>query len=89
MRFQTGIIMGRKSNKHIFEKYDSQIEKVLNFLVEARKYKGIKMNAMAELLEIDPAALSRVEKNQQTLEFQLYLKYCDKLGINPAIPFIS
>ena len=56
-------------------------------MMAKRKEKDINRNAMAKLLEIDPAALDRIEKNQQTVTFEFFLKYCDKLNLDPVIAF--
>lgn len=89
MRLQTGIIMGRKSNKHIFDEYQPIIDKLMLHMISIREERGISRNLMASILEMDPAALDRLEKNRQKVTFEFFLKYCDELEINPALTFAN
>jgi len=56
---------------------------LIDWLVAARKKKGLTIRALAGELEINHSAVQRIESLERRLDVNEYVIYCKALGVNP------
>ena len=59
-------------------------EKIARWLRLKRKSKGHTMRSLAELIGTQHSFVGKVEKQQRRLDIVEFVKYCQKLGIDPV-----
>jgi len=53
-------------------------------LRDARKAQGIALKELAARIETSPAQVQRLERGQRRLTLDMFLTYCDALGVDPV-----
>ena len=66
---------------------NQRYESVKQWLVLARKKKGLTIRQFAELIDEPHQLVNRVEKCQRKLNFYEYFQYCEALDLNPEDGF--
>ncbi|MDY6927422.1 MAG: helix-turn-helix transcriptional regulator [Pseudomonadota bacterium] len=62
---------------------NQRYESVIQWLVLARKKKGLTIRQFAELIDEPHQFVNRVEKCQRKLNIYEYVQYCEALNLNP------
>lgn len=57
------------------------------FIKKIRNERGFTQAKVAELLEIDPKHLSKIETFHKNVTLDVFLDFCEIFNINPAIAF--